>query len=274
MENSSDFYMKKIGGIKYYAIKSFEEAGLVNHGFTTRIGGVSAAPFNSLNLGIYTDDSLDNIKENFNIVSKAFSTSIEKIVLSNQVHGTNIRIVDDINKARLGTSFSNEEGVDGLVTNLKDVMLCTFYADCVPIFYLDPKKSVIGLAHAGWKGTVNRIAGKMVEIMQQSYDSKAEDILVGIGPSIGLCCFEVNDDVYKIFLDNFSTHKDLYIKEGINKWRINLWKANESILEEKGILSRNISISNLCTCCNNNIFFSYRKEKGITGRMAALIQLK
>jgi len=273
MDNNTGFKIETINEMMFYTINSFNKTGLVDHAFTSRIGGVSPTPYSSLNLGTKTKDSIKNVEDNFRIVSKLLNMPLEKMIMSNQVHGTNIKVVDKVDNNDKKFGFVYEEGVDGFITNLKNVTLCTFHADCVPIFYLDPIKNVVGLAHAGWKGTVNRIAGKMIELMHKTYDSSAEDILIGIGPSIGPCCFEVKDDVCGKFLEEFSNHEKIIRKEESNKWKIDLWKANEIVLEEKGILNRNITTSNLCTGCNKDKFFSYRKENGITGRMAALIKL-
>ncbi|MGF7058823.1 peptidoglycan editing factor PgeF [Brassicibacter mesophilus] len=272
MDYDNRFVIKEKKGVKFYTICSFEKTGLVSHAFTTRIGGVSSGSYSSMNLGIKTDDDFNDVKHNFNIIADLFNTSLDKIVLSNQVHGTNIRIIDEV-ESKKDELNCIDDGVDGLVTNIKNIMICTFYADCVPIFYLDPINKVVALAHAGWRGTVNKIAGKMVDIMQHTYNSIPEDILVGIGPSIGPCCYEVNSDVYNKFNENFTNNGSLLKQQSPTKWQLNLWEANKIVLEEKGIISRNITVSKICTSCNSDEFFSYRKDSGVTGRMAAIIQL-
>ncbi len=268
------FELREINGLEYYIIPSFEETGLVNHGFTTRIGGVSPEPFNTLNLGMKTEDESGNVIMNYQKISEVFSVPLEKMVLSDQVHGTAIRIITEEDAGKGLVKPLDYKEVDGLLTDVKGLMLLTFYADCVPLFFLDEAKKVAGVAHAGWKGTVGRIGEKMVNTMKDIYHSNPEDILVSIGPSIGSCCYSVRKDVYNIFEKNLSSVEEVLMKESIDIWKLDLWSANKKVLEENGILSRNITISGLCTSCNNHKFFSYRKDNGKTGRMAAMIQLK
>lgn len=274
MNENIGFELREINGLEYYIVPSFDETGLVKHGFTTRIGGISPEPFNTLNLGIKTEDKKENVMKNFQKISDAFNVSIEKIVLSDQVHGTTIRIITEEDAGKGLVKPLDYKEVDGLLTNVKDLMLLTFYADCVPLFYLDKVKKVVGVAHAGWKGTVARIGEKMINTMKDMYGSNPEDILVGIGPSIGACCYTVRKDVYDRFKENLSSIEDVLMRETTSTWKLDLWNANKKILEENGVLSRNITISELCTSCNNHKFFSYRKDNGKTGRMAAIIQLK
>lgn len=273
MNENIGFELREVNGLPYYIIHSFEQTGLVKHGFTTRLGGISSEPFNTLNLGLNTGDDKEKIIRNFEKVSGAFNIPLEKMVLSDQVHGTKIRVItkDDAGKGLFKPMDYKE--IDGLLTNVKGLMLLTFYADCVPLFFLDKAKNVAGLAHAGWKGTVARIGEKMVNKMKETFSSNPEDILVGIGPSIGPCCYPVKKDVQDKFNASLSNTEEILSEEYSNIWKLDLWKANKKVLEENGILSRNITVSELCTSCNNHKFFSYRKENGKTGRMAALIQL-
>lgn len=274
MNENIGFELREVGGLQYYIIPSFEQTGLVKHGFTTRIGGVSPKPFNTLNLGLNTKDEKENIMKNFQSISDAFNIPLDKMVLSDQVHATTIRIVTEKDSGKGLSKPLDYKEIDGLLTNVRGLMLLTFYADCVPLFFLDKVKNVAGVAHAGWKGTIARIGEKMIDTMKKAYGSNSEDILVGIGPSIGSCCYTVKKDVYDKFNDSLPFAEEVLMKESTETWRLDLWNANKKILEENGILSRNITICGLCTGCNNNEFFSYRKENGRTGRMAALIQLR
>ncbi|MTI70768.1 MAG: peptidoglycan editing factor PgeF [Firmicutes bacterium] len=242
--------------------------------FTTRVGGVSTGDYKSLNLGIKTNDKLDNIKSNFKYVFDILNTSKDRLVSSDQVHSTNIEIITEPNTNNGIKNELNSNEIDGMLTNKPEITLFTYYADCVPLFYLDKNKKVVGLAHGGWKGTVNKIAGKMIDKMVDTYDSNPKDIIVGIAPSIGKCCYEVGQDVKNKFNENFTNLQDVLKSTAKGKWNLDLKKANMIVLKEKGILNRNIIISDLCTSCNNDLFFSYRKEKGITGRMGAFIKLK
>lgn len=273
MSVNISFRLNKQEEIEYYTIPNFEETKLVKHGFTTRIGGVSLELFHSLNLGMNTKDNKENIIRNFQIISDILKVPMDKMVLSDQVHGTNIRLITEEDGGKGLVKPMDYKEIDGLLTNVKGLMLFTFYADCVPLFFLDKAKKVAGVAHAGWKGTVAKIGEKMIETMVSVYDSNPKDILVGIGPSIGNCCYSVKKDVYDRFNNNFISVTDIFNSQNIYTWQLDLWKANETILKENGILSRNITISNLCTSCNREKFFSYRSEQGNTGRMAAFIQL-
>lgn len=262
--NKKAFKLNETKDTKYYTIPSFEETNLVDHAFTTR----------DLNLGFNTIDSDEDILDNFKIISKELGSSIEDSVLSQQTHKTDIKIITGKDKGKGLVKERDYTDVDGLVTDEVGITLFTFYADCVPLFFLDPVKKVVGVAHAGWKGTVGKIGLNMVNIMKDNYNSKVEDILVGIGPSIGKCCYEVNKDVFDKFDKNFNDLSNIIIEKENGKWDLDLWKANESVIKESGVPLENISVSELCTSCNNDMFFSYRKEDGKTGRLSAAIVLK
>ncbi|MTI49029.1 peptidoglycan editing factor PgeF [Sporosalibacterium faouarense] len=271
--NEGNFILREKKGIKYYTIPTFDKTGLVKNIFTTRIKGVSEKPYNSLNLGLNNEDNLSKVKDNFKILCDAVDISTESLVFSNQVHGTNIKVINEKDNSKCFLSKSDSDGVDGLITNKKGLTLCTFYADCVPIYFLDTKKEVIGLAHAGWRGTVEKIAEKMIDIMEEKFQSDLNDIIVAIGPSIGPCCYEVDRYVYDKFNSNFTNLEQLLIPTDRDKWYLNLWNANVVILSGRGVPINNILVGEHCTSCNNDLFFSYRKENGKTGRMAALLQL-
>lgn len=261
-------------GIKYYTIPLFEETALTVHAFTTRIGGVSKDPFKSLNFGFKTGDNEKDIFINYESICEVLDTKLEDCVLSDQVHKTNIRIVTKEDRGKGILKDRDYKEIDGLVTNESDITLFTFYADCVPLFFLDKVNKVIGLAHGGWRGTVDGIASKMIDTMTKEYNSKLKDILVAIGPSIGECCYEVGIDVYNEFDKKLLNTSKILKPVSDDKWKLNLWETNKTILEMTGIPNENIALSNICTSCNNEVFYSYRKESGITGRMAAIIRLK
>lgn len=262
--NKDEFRLKKLGDIRYYTVPSFEETKLTNHVFTTR----------DLNLGFNTIDEEGRVISNFKTICKVLDVSIEDSVLSNQTHKTEIRVVTSEDKGKGLVKLRDYEEVDGLVTDQKGLALFTFYADCVPMFFLDKEKKVAGVAHGGWRGTVGKIAGSMIDTMSREYGSEPKDILVAIGPSIANCCFEVNRDVYDKFKENFIDIEKIASPISDNKWSLDLKKANKIILEEKNIPKENITVSQMCTSCDNEMFFSYRKEDGKTGRLSAAIVLK
>ena len=258
------FKLNDKGEARYYTIPSFEETELVNHAFTTR----------DVNLGFNTIDSDEKVLDDFKIMCKELETTIEDSVLSAQTHKTDIKIVNNADRGKGLVKDRDYKDIDGLVTDETNLALFTFYADCVPLFFLDPRKKVIAVAHGGWKGTVGKIAGKMIETMKNNYGSDAKDILVGVGPSIGSCCYEVSKDVYDKFRASFKDISNILEQTSEEKWKLDLWQANKTVLEESGVPSENITTSNICTSCNNDTFFSYRKEDGKTGRMSAAIMLK
>lgn len=249
---------------KYYTFSSFTNSKLVNHAFTDR----------TLNLGFNTIDSREKILENFKIICKDFDTKIEDSVLSCQTHKTDIMVVDEFDRGKGLVRERDYSDIDGLVTDKRGIALFTFYADCVPLFFLDEKKHVVGVAHAGWRGTVGKIGEKMISLMKKTYNSDPKDILVGIGPSIGSCCYEVGFDVACEFRENFRDTSHILVPKEDDKWSLDLWEANKTVLLESGISRENISVSELCTSCKSDEFFSYRVEDGKTGRMSAAIMLK
>lgn len=259
--------------VVYYTIPSFEQTGLVKHAFSSRKGGISSGSYSSLNLGFNTKDDRENIVENYKIICKALEINPENLVLSNQIHEDGIAVVNSSDRGKGIWRDSDINGVDGLITNDKEVALVTFYADCVPLFFLDPVKKVIGLSHAGWRGTVLEIGKKTIEKMTNQFQCNPKDVLVGIGPSIGHCCFEVDENVVIEFQKNIQNIQDAITAKQNNKYHIDLWAVNKKSLMEAGVPENNITISSLCTVCNQQEFFSHRGQNGIRGTLAAVMEL-
>lgn len=269
------FNLNKNKDLYYFTIPQFEKFNFVKHLFTTRVGLINSKEkydFN-LDMGLNNYNNRNNTINNFKKLSKIIDSSVDNMVLSQQVHETNIKIVTKEDKGKGLSRKSDYNSIDGLITNCTDVPLVTYYADCVPLFFLDPNKRIIGLAHAGWRGTVKKIAAKMIETMKNKFLCNEQEILVAIGPSIGPCCYEVGKEVFEKFNSNFTISTNLMKPISKNKYMLNLWEANRLVLKEKGVLNRNIVVSNLCTSCNNDLLYSYRKENGNTGRMVAIIKL-
>lgn len=258
----------------YYTVPSFEDTGLVKHGFSTRQGGVSKSPLNTLNLGMRKNDLKENLYKNYKIFGEALGIPMKNMVLSDQVHGDKILKVGRKDRGKGLLKESTIEGIDGLVTDEKGVALVTFYADCVPLFLLDPVHEAIGLAHAGWKGTVKKIGGKTLEKMMELYGTKPEESLIAIGPSIGACCFEVEEEVISYIEDTFDNPQQYYDPVPNGKYMANLWKLNKNQFLQMGVQEKNITVSGLCTKCNKETFFSHRGDHGNTGSLAAIFQLK
>ncbi|WP_432665199.1 peptidoglycan editing factor PgeF [Wukongibacter baidiensis] len=267
------FAKNEKGEVVFFKIPSFEESGLVKHCFTTRLGGISKAPYLSLNLGTKTEDNKKDIYINYEIICNTLDIDIGNLVLSDQVHKDNIMIVSQEHRGNGVITDNKLSEIDGLITNNKNVALVTLYADCVPIFILDKKRKIIALAHGGWRGTVKKIGKKVIEKMSSDFNSDPKDCIVGIGPSIGNCCYEVDDYVVSKFKENYDNVNEFIKDKGDEKYLLDLWTANKISLIEAGIPDENITVSNICTKCNNDLFFSYRAEDGKTGRMAAILQL-
>lgn len=262
------------GGLVYYTIKAFDKTNLVRHGFSSRLGGVSRGNLDSLNLGVKKDDSRENIIENYKIFTQSLGIDLGNLVLSNQVHKANILQVDKNDRGKGLTRESDIYDTDGFITNQKGIALVTFYADCVPLFFLDPVKKAIGLAHAGWKGSVDGIGQKTARRMIEAYDSDPKDILIGIGPSIGQCCFEVGSEVIEKVDKGFKNGERYFQRKDNGKFMLDLWDLNKDQFLDIGIPEKNITMSNICTKCNKDTFFSHRGDNGKAGSLAAIIELK
>jgi len=266
-------YIEKdgIGYVQFANLRKFDN--MVTHCFTTRNGGVSRNEYSTLNLGVSKDDPKENVMENFRRISKALGISHENMVLSNQVHGSRIYVVDEKDKGKGLTRDSDILGVDGLVTDKPGIALVTFYADCAPLFFLDPVRKVIAVSHSGWRGTVKQIARETIKVMSERFESRPEDVVAAIGPSIGQCCFETGQEVYDEFTDKLPWSREYCKMSDAGKWHINLRGIIKKTLTDVGLKEGNICVSDICTKCNKDIFFSYRGDNGKTGSLAAIMQL-
>lgn len=272
MENEFVYHEKN--GLGVYQVPLFIRNGLTKHGFTTRRGGVSPWPFANLNLAFHTGDLEQNVRKNRELLSLAFDLNLANWVAAKQIHGDRVMVITEEEKGKGAKEYSTAlADIDALVTNLSDVVLTSYCADCVAILLYDPRKKVIGAAHAGWRGTVDRIGIKTVEKMREVYGSSPEDCLVAIGPSIGPCCFEIDKKVVEFWQKNFPDWPEVIREKSSEKWLIDLWETNRRQFLEIGIPAEKITVSQLCTFCQKDLFFSYRAEKVNTGRMAAFISL-
>lgn len=259
------------------------------HGFSTRLGGVSTEYLASMNLSFSRGDNRENVMENHRRFAAALGYDEKKLVFSDQVHSTRFHRVtrEDCGKGIVRDSDIKE--IDGLVTDEPGVPIITFYADCVPLFFYDPVKKVIAMAHSGWRGSVERIGAKMAAYMEQEYNCKSEDILCAIGPSICQRCYEVSEDVAEKFIEEFGYGKprkihdkeragcapdDLLWAKADGKYQLNLHRACEIALLEAGIRRENLDVTDLCTCCNPQFFYSHRASQGKRGNLAGVMMIK
>ena len=274
--NDEHIFTEVEGSTPYLEYPLFKETGIVKHCFSTRLGGVSTGYYSSLNLSFTRGDDEEAVRENFRRIGNAIGVKCEDMVFTQQTHTTNVRIATNEDRGMGITRPRSYSDVDGLVTNEKGLCLVTFFADCVPLYFVDPVKEVIGLSHSGWRGTVGKIGKKTVELMQKEFGSDPADILAAVGPSICQDCYEVSEDVIMKFRENFEEKywdSLFYVKEN-GKYQLNLWKANEIIFEEAGIRKENMAITNVCTHCNSQILYSHRTTGDKRGNLCAFLALK
>lgn len=252
-----------------------EQTDIVEHCFTTRFGGVSEGIYSSLNFSFTRGDESNAVLENYRRIAETFGKTIEDFVCTDQTHTTTVR---QVGKAQKGYGVTKERtytDVDGLITNEPGVILSTFYADCVPLYFVDPVHKAIGLSHSGWRGTVGRMGQKTLEAMAEVYGTKPEDVYAAVGPSICQECYEISEDVAEHFYQEFEGHgEEILINKGNGKYQLDLWKTNEIVLLEAGIKPEHLAVTNVCTCCNSEVLFSHRASHGKRGNLAAFLMLK
>ena len=234
------------------------------HAVFTRQGGFSQGPFASLNVGHTVGDDLEVVEANHELICRALGIARGDIVTGHQVHGSRVVVASREDKGRVFPA------TDALITHEAGVFLMLRFADCVPLFFYDPLHMVVGLAHAGWRGTLERLACKVVGVMRRVYGTCPADLVVGIGPSIGPCCYRIGEEVAELVRRAFPRWPVLAWREG--GFRFDLWEANRRQLVELGV--QRIEVARMCTCCRHKEFFSHRADGGKTGRFAALMGLR
>ena len=274
-KNKEHIFDEMEGAVPYLSFPMFRDTGLVTDGFSTRLGGVSEGCFSSLNLSFDRGDDRAAVAENFRRMGEALGVRCEDMVLSQQTHTTNIRIVTDEDRGKGITRERDYTDIDGLITNVPGICLVTTYADCVPLYFLDPAKKVIALSHSGWRGTVGKIGKKTVELMHDNFGSDPADILAAVGPSVCQDCYEVSADVIDRFKEVFdrSVWDELFYEKPDGKYQLDLWKANEKIFLEAGIRKDHIAVTNVCTHCNSGILYSHRAMGDKRGNLCAFLAL-
>ncbi len=251
------------GGVIYYRFAALAAERGLRHGFFTRLGGVSAAPYATLNVGASVGDDPEAVAVNRGRCFAALGLGEEQVITPFQVHGT--RVVR-VGSADRGRSIAD---ADGVLSDERGVALFLRFADCVPIVLYDRERPAIGLVHAGWRGTLDGIAGEAVRAMQAHFGSRPQGLWAGIGPAIGPCCYEVGADLLEQFASRFGPGVVAGPKPGARL--LNLPGANALALREAGV--EQICQAGLCTACHTGEFFSHRREGGRTGRLAALVAL-
>lgn len=268
--------VREENGIVVLEFPGLTETGIVSQAFTTRIGGVSEDHLGTMNVSFTRGDREENVQENLRRIGELIGADREKMVFSKQTHTTNVRLatLEDAGKGVLKPLGYDD--VDGLITNTPGLCLVTMYADCVPLYFVDPVHRAIGLSHSGWRGTVNRMGQETVQRMGECFGTRPEDVHAAIGPSICQDCYEVTGDVIGQFKQNFDEKhwSELFYQTDTEHYQLNLWRANEIVLIEAGIPSEQIETAEVCTCCNPEILFSHRASHGKRGNLGAFLMLR
>lgn len=267
--------LKEKNHVPYIQFKNLSATGIVKHGFSTRKGGVSTGIFSSMNLNFKRGDDPDAVMENYRRMAAALNMRVEDMVLSDQTHTTNVRVITEEDRGKGILKPQDYSDVDGMITNVPGIVLVTSYADCVPLYFVDPVRKAIGLSHSGWKGTVGHIGQKTVWKMHEVYGSEPKNIVAAIGPSICQSCYEVSDDVAEAFRANFTADEaaDILLDKGNGKYQLDLWRANWYVLTDAGILPEHLSVTDLCTACHPDLLWSHRKTNGQRGGLSAFLSL-
>ena len=263
------FEEKTVDGVPYLAYPLLEKTGAVRHGFSTRLGGVSTGHCATMNISTTRGDDPAAVEENRRRIAKAIGVRAEDMTYTNQTHTTNVAVVEAKDR---GKRFME---TDGMVTNVPEICLVTFYADCVPLFFVDPVHRAIGLSHSGWRGTVGKMGKVTIERMREEYGTDPAQVVAAVGPSICQDCYEVSEDVIEKFRENFdkALWPELFYEKADGKYQLNLWRANQAVLTEAGVQGENIAVTNLCTHCNPDILFSHRSTGTARGNLSAFLAL-
>ena len=265
---------KKEEGVEYLQFRRLlEYKDNITHAFTVGKNNDFRIPFYNSRQNKLTDEQIEKNKNSYKKICKVIGIEYNDIVKTNQVHKDIIKKVNDkVNKYEPDFSEEIYEGTDGLVTNKKNLAICTTNADCIVLMMYDTKKHVIANVHSGWRGTIQKVSAKTIEKMEQIYGCNPKDIICCISPSIRKCHFEVDEDVKNIFENSFKDISKFASKE--NKWHIDTVKINIEILKEKGVKEENIIDSKICTVCNSNLIHSYRGSNKHNGLEMGIIELK
>ena len=261
-------------GVAYFTFPLLEQTRMVRHAFSTRLGGASKGYFSTMNFSLTRGDNRDDVLENYRKMARILGTDVSKMVLSHQTHTTNIRLVTEADAGKGIWRERDYENIDGLITNEPGLTLVTFFADCVPLYFVDPVHHAIGLSHSGWRGTVARMGKCTLEAMHNAFGTEASDVYCAIGPSICQDCYEISEDVAVQFMQAFPGHtSEILIDKGNGKYQLDLWKANEIVLLDAGVKKDHLEVTDVCTCCNPELLFSHRASHGKRGNLGAFLCL-
>lgn len=268
--------IKENKGVTWLSYPAFEQFPDIMHAFSTRLGGVSQGIYSSMNLSFTRGDEDEAVHENYRRFAAAVGFAAEDIVTSDQMHTANVRVVTEEDRGNGITKPRPYTDVDGMITNVPGLVLATFYADCVPLYFVDPVHRAVGLSHSGWRGTAAKIGRVTVEKMKKEYGTQPEDLYTAIGPSICQKCYEVSEDVILEFQNSFEQKywDSLFYRKENGRYQLNLQEANRLIMLEAGIAEAHISMPGICTCCNPEFLFSHRASHGRRGNLGAFLGIR
>lgn len=264
-------FTKSIKSVPFYFFHSFSRFSQIVHFVTTREGGVSEGELVSLNLSLKVNDDPLNVERNRRIVAQSFAIDPQKLIFATQCHSNRVKIIDQEFLHLPGETQNRYlDGIDAMVTNIPGVCICILTADCAAVLLYDPLKKVIGIAHAGWRGTVKQIAKETIDVMKNEFGCNPSDMVAAISPCIGSDVYEVGEEVAGEFEKAFSKETGCIIRSAAKlKPHIDITAANFHVLTKSGISPENIEVSGLCTFTNDRIFFSARRNAGGGGRFAS-----
>lgn len=268
-------HIRKQNGVVYLTFPILERLEGITHAFSTRLGGVSTGDVGTLNLSFSREPGQENVRENHRRLAAAAGYPAERMVFSRQTHTTNIRVVTEADCGKGYLSEPDYDDMDGLVTNVPGIPLVTFYADCVPLFIVDPVHRAIGCSHSGWRGTAANIGKETLEVMKREYGTDPREVYAAIGPSICQECYEVSRDVIEQFCSAYPERlwPLLFYPVSGEKYQLNLWEACRQNFLAAGMSPEHIGMPDICTCCNPEFLFSHRASHGRRGNLAAVLML-
>ena len=272
---NSEVMTLKGGKTPYLTYNALNDIPFIRHAFSTRLGGVSEGVCESMNLAFGRGDLRETVLENYKLICESAGFEYESLCGSVQIHETNVRKVTADDRGHGIILPRVVESADAQITNDKNVTLVTYYADCTPVFFIDKRTHAIGLAHAGWRGTVGRISVNTVSEMKKEFGTNPEDIVCAIGPVIGKCCYEIDESCAEEFRKLNEINTDMILSpKSEGKYMADLALTNKLLLMSAGVKEENIVISDLCTMCNSNLLWSHRATKGQRGTMAAFLKIE
>ena len=265
----------RLQSLSTFRFQNLSKQSGIDHFVSTRIGGLSPPPYESLNLGFHVGDTPETVLKNRERLAANIGIPLSDFTIAKQVHSGTVTIATDEMRGYGAADLDKAvEATDAMITDVPRLCLAVLAADCVLVLFFDPQKKVIAAVHAGWRGTVKLAAQRTAETLKQEFNCNPTELLVGIGPSIGPCHYEVGPEVISQVEDTFGS-TDGYINDETpdGKGYFNLWEANKRQIMEAGIPARNIEVAQICTYCNAHLFFSERHQRGRTGRFGAGIML-